>query len=133
MIHRSTWRALVVINSHIFFCSECSQLSTEKAISIFLCRKAACQICDEKIMILRYFIMHFQLSLFVLGFAFVFRLTLALSYALRSSIDTFPLLTSRAFDIQRQLGPLLSKYASIYFPSSFGFEISPQGGMRTRS
>lgn len=48
--------------------------------------------------------------------------TVALPYIFTHAFDEFTPLIPRAADVQRQLGPLLSKGASLYFPGKSQYE-----------
>lgn len=48
--------------------------------------------------------------------------TVALPYIFTRAVDDFTSLVPRAADVQRQLGPLLSKGASLYFPGNSQYE-----------
>lgn len=50
--------------------------------------------------------------------------TVALPYIFTHIVDDFTPLVPRAADVQRQLGPLLSKDASLYFPGNSQYENS---------
>lgn len=58
-------------------------------------------------------------ALFISPFA---RVTVALPYIFTRAVDDFTPLVPRAVDVQRRLGPLLSKGASLYFPGSSQYE-----------
>lgn len=66
--------------------------------------------------------MFFSLYLITIVIGLFAPCTVALPHAFARAVDDFTPLVPRWTDVQQQLGPLLSKGASLYFPGSSQYE-----------